>query len=151
MSKHFQQTRKVVQYTVSALYLGTSSTGPRIDAFTELNLVWFFLFHLIIPQAKFSASRNTCNATTFVVMSSAICAPFPVIALLTFGHVWMLFLFLCKKKNKQTNRRVTSDSVFMSSVNCVNETSESIKTEEVQLCASGRDSLPGNAAAALRL
>lgn len=62
-----------------------------------------------------------------------------------------MFGCFCSCVKKKPDRRVTSDSVFMSSVNCVNETSESIKTEEVQLCASGRDSLPGNAAAALRL
>lgn len=60
------------------------------------------------------------------------------------------FLLLQKKQTKKTRRVAVCVCVFMASVNCENETSDSIKSEEVQHFAPGRDSLLENAAAALR-
>lgn len=56
MSEHLPQTREEMQYTVSALYLGTSLTGPDPQ---------FHPIYCIFQQN--SASFNTCNLATFVL------------------------------------------------------------------------------------
>lgn len=56
MSEHLPQTREETQYTVSALYLGTSLTGPDRQ---------FHPVCCIFQQNP--ASFNTWNSATFVL------------------------------------------------------------------------------------